>query len=76
MTPTITEADISRLLATFYARARTDPLLGPVFTRAIGTTDEEWAPHLDRIAGFWSSLVLRTGRYQGDPFRRTCSSPA
>jgi len=68
MTPTITEADISRLLATFYARARTDPLLGPVFTRAIGTTDEEWAPHLDRIAAFWSSLVLRTGRYQGDPF--------
>ena len=68
MTPDVTEADIDRLLALFYSRAKVDPLLGPVFTRAIGTTDEEWAPHLERIAAFWSSLVRGTGRYQGDPF--------
>jgi hemoglobin len=64
----ISEPDIGHLLALFYSRARTDPLLGPVFTRAIGTTDAEWAPHLERIADFWSSLVLGSRRYQGDPF--------
>ena len=52
----------------FYGRVRRDPLLGPVFARVIGTTDADWARHLARLADFWSSVMLRTGRYQGDPF--------
>lgn len=43
-------------------------MLGPVFARALGEEDEAWAAHLARLADFWSSLMLRTGRYHGDPF--------
>lgn len=65
----VTEADIHRLLAAFYARVRADGELGPVFAAAIGTTDEAWAPHLARIGDFWSQVMLRHGgRYRGDPF--------
>lgn len=62
------EAGIGPMLALFYGRVRQDPVLGPVFARAVGTTDAEWAPHLARIADFWSAVMLRSGRYRGDPF--------
>ncbi len=39
-----------------------------MFARAVGTTDTDWAWHLARLADFWSSMMLRSGRYQGDPF--------
>lgn len=64
----ITEDAIRRLVARFYARARRDELLRPVFTRAIGEGDEAWAAHLARLADFWSSVMLTSGRYHGDPF--------
>jgi hemoglobin len=64
----ITEDGIRLLLALFYGRVRLDPQLGPVFARAVGTTDADWAPHLVRVSNFWSSVMLRSGRYQGDPF--------
>ncbi|MGH7211634.1 MAG: group III truncated hemoglobin, partial [Acetobacteraceae bacterium] len=64
----LTEEGIRRLLDLFYRRVRRDPVLGPVFTRVIGTTDAAWAAHLARLADFWSSLMLRSGRYRGDPF--------
>jgi hemoglobin len=64
----VTEEGIRRLLDLFYGRVRRDPLLGPVFARAVGTTDADWAPHLARVADFWSSVVSRSGRYHGDPF--------
>jgi hemoglobin len=64
----ITEDAIRLLLARFYGRVRLDPQLGPVFARAVGMTDADWAPHLARVSDFWSSVMLRSGRYQGDPF--------
>jgi len=63
----IDEDGIAELVLAFYARVRRDPLLGPVFHAAVGTTDAEWIAHLDRIAAFWSSVLLGTGRYQGRP---------
>jgi hemoglobin len=62
------EEDVRRLVDLFYGRVRRDPVLGPVFARAIGTADADWARHLARLADFWSSVMLRSGRYQGDPF--------
>jgi len=64
----VTEDAIRQLLALFYGRVRRDPQLGPVFARAVGTEDADWAPHLARLADFWSSAMLRSGRYHGDPF--------
>ena len=61
----ITETSIARLVEAFYARVRRDPVLGPVFDAAI--TEAAWPAHLERMNAFWSSLMLTTGRYKGDP---------
>ena len=66
----VTEGDIERLLAAFYGRVRADEELGPIFATAVGTTDEDWAPHLARLRDFWSQVMLRqTGRYRGNPYQ-------
>ena len=59
----LTEDDIARLVDTFYARVREDPALGPVFDRAIS----DWGPHLATMCKFWSSVMLTSGRYKGNP---------
>ena len=54
--PDITDPDIAKLVATFYARAREDEILGPVFNRAV----HDWDEHIAQITDFWSSIMLRT----------------
>lgn len=66
---TITEDTIRTLVDTFYAKVLKDPALAPVFTAAIGTTAEEWQPHLARMYDFWSSIAMGTGRYHGYPMQ-------
>jgi hemoglobin len=58
------EARLRRFLDHFYAKVRRDEMIGPLFERVIGP---EWGPHLDRIQDFWSSVMLKTGRYNGNP---------
>ncbi|HEX3435430.1 MAG TPA: group III truncated hemoglobin [Pseudacidobacterium sp.] len=60
----VNEEQIATLVDTFYTRVRQDDTLGPVFERAIG---DEWEPHLEKMRAFWSSLVLASGRYKGNP---------
>lgn len=67
----ITEAMIERLVRAFYDRIRADALLGPVFNRVI----TDWEPHLGRMMAFWSSVVLHTGRYQGQPMQKHTPLP-
>lgn len=57
------ETILRDLVHRFYDRVRADPVLGPVF--AVRITD--WAPHLERMVAFWSSVALMTGRYHGAP---------
>lgn len=59
----ITEPAIAALLDRFYTKARRDPLIGPVFNEAI----DDWDEHLRKLSGFWSSVMLTTGRYKGNP---------
>lgn len=59
----ITEARLKALVDLFYGRVRQDPLIGPIFNRAIG----DWPEHLDRLQAFWSSVMLTSGRYKGRP---------
>ncbi|MFC5066849.1 group III truncated hemoglobin [Flaviflagellibacter deserti] len=63
--PGIGEDDIRRLVHTFYGRVREDDLIGPVFNEKV----EDWDHHLATLCDFWSSLALRSGRYQGRPMR-------
>lgn len=57
------EAEIGRLVSAFYEKARQDAVLGPIFARHVS----DWDDHLRRISDFWSSVVLRSGRYRGRP---------
>ena len=59
----VTEEMIRTLVHTFYGRVRLDPLIGPIFEAAIS----DWEPHLAKLCDFWSSVVLRSGRYKGMP---------
>ena len=59
----IDEAGLQRLVARFYGSVRADERLGPVFERAV----DDWPRHLDRLAAFWSSVMLTSGRYKGSP---------
>ena len=59
----ITEAGLSVLVDRFYAKVREDAALGPVFNGAI----HDWPEHLERLQAFWSSVMLTSGRYKGQP---------
>ena len=62
--PDITEEMIHDLVHGFYARVRRDEVLGPIFNPVIG---EDWSVHLARMCDFWSSVMLMSGRYKGNP---------
>jgi hemoglobin len=61
----VDEALIERVMRAFYARVRVDPLIGPIFNSRI----QDWEPHIARICDFWSAVMLKTGRYSGQPMR-------
>lgn len=59
----ISEEDIGRLVPAFYERVRAHAVLGPIFDQAI----DDWPLHLEKLKAFWSSVMLGTGRYKGQP---------
>ncbi len=59
----IDEAALKQLVDTFYERVRADRIIGPVFSDAVG----DWPEHLDKLQAFWSSVMLTSGRYKGQP---------
>jgi len=67
----ITESAISALVHQFYGKARRDPVIGPVFENAV----EDWDEHLDKLCDFWSSVMLTTGRYKGNPMAAHIRQP-
>jgi hemoglobin len=71
LSPTIDEAVLPDLVDRFYARVRQDPEIGPVFNAAI----EDWDVHLEKLAAFWSSVMLTSGRYKGNPFAAHVKHP-
>ncbi|MBZ9811320.1 MULTISPECIES: group III truncated hemoglobin [unclassified Mesorhizobium] len=63
-TAQVSEQQIRQLVELFYDKVRADPQLGPIFERVI---QEDWEPHLQKMCDFWSSVMLTTGRYKGQP---------
>lgn len=59
----IDEDGLNRLVRLFYARVRQDVELGPIFNDAIA----DWPAHLEKLVAFWSSVMLTSGRYKGNP---------
>ena len=61
----VTEESIALLIDRFYVRIRQDPVLAEVFEAAIAP--DEWPEHLATMRRFWSSVMLTSGRYSGNP---------
>ncbi|RYZ58176.1 MAG: group III truncated hemoglobin [Proteobacteria bacterium] len=61
----LTEADLTRVVHAFYERVREDAELGPVFAGAVA----DWPAHLATLSSFWSSVMLQSGTYKGNPMR-------
>ena len=59
----MTEEELATLVEQFYAKVRSDDVLGPVFNAAV----DDWPEHLEKLSAFWSSVMLTTGRYRGNP---------
>lgn len=51
------------LVDRFYGKIRQDAVLGPVFDDLV----DDWPEHLARLASFWSTIMLRTTDYKGNP---------
>lgn len=67
----IDEVMIARLVDGFYGRVRRDPMLGPIFDAKV----QDWDAHLARMRAFWSSVVLLSGRYHGQPMAKHAPLP-
>ena len=61
----IDEVMIETLVRCFYERVREDASLAPIFNARI----VDWEPHLQRMCAFWSSVMLMSARYHGQPMR-------
>jgi len=59
----INETVLEALIPAFYARVRDDAMIGQLFNKAIG----DWDEHLHKLTAFWSSVMLTSGRYKGNP---------
>ncbi|HWA61905.1 MAG TPA: group III truncated hemoglobin [Caulobacteraceae bacterium] len=67
----IDETLIERVVHGFYADVRADAVLGPIFAGKIS----DWGPHLERMCAFWSSVMLMSGRYHGQPMPKHTPLP-
>lgn len=63
MNERLDEGMLPKLIERFYVRVRVDELLGPLFNDAVN----DWPHHLERLCDFWSSVMLTSGRYKGNP---------
>jgi hemoglobin len=66
---TLDHEGIIELVDTFYRYIRTSETLGEIFETHIGTEDHEWKNHLTTMYSFWSSVMLRSGTYRGNPMQ-------
>jgi hemoglobin len=67
------DAMVAAVVQDFYARARADEVIGPVFNRVIA--EDQWPHHIATITDFWSSMLLGTGRYMGRPMPKHLAIP-
>jgi hemoglobin len=59
----VTQTEIDLLVDRFYAKVRQDDEIGPIFNANV----ENWDAHLSLLKDFWSTVLLTSGRYKGNP---------
>ena len=58
-----TEEEVAQLVRQFYAKARKDPGLGPIFEAHV----IDWDAHFVQMTNFWSAQLRGTSRFRGAP---------
>lgn len=66
------ETDIKRLVDAFYESVNDDSLLSPIFN---AHAKVNWSDHLPIMYQFWSSILLGTMTYKGQPFPKHIPLP-
>ena len=66
-----TEEDVSALVHNFYAKARKDPDLGPIFESHV----IDWEAHFVQMTNFWSAQLRGTSRFRGAPMPKHIALP-
>ena len=61
----VTINDVKLLVNNFYDKVRADELLGPIFDERIR---DRWPAHLEKMYGFWQTVLLGEHTYDGTPF--------
>ncbi|MCB1983805.1 MAG: group III truncated hemoglobin [Burkholderiales bacterium] len=66
-----TEEEINKLVHEFYAKARKDPALGPIFEEHV----IDWDAHFVQMTNFWSAQLRGTSRFRGAPMPKHIALP-
>lgn len=66
-----TEEEVSKLVHDFYAKARKDPSLGPIFEAHV----IDWDAHFVQMINFWSAQLRGTSRFRGAPMPKHIALP-
>ena len=72
---TITKEGLDRLMDLFYGKVRKDPNLGPIFNGKIGTDEDSWKAHKQKISSFWGGMFLGESDYHGAPLKAHLDLP-
>lgn len=65
-------ADVKVLVDDFYTKVRDNALLAPIFNAVI---KDNWPAHLEKMYGFWQTILLDTPAYSGSPFLKHANLP-
>jgi len=61
----LTEVLVRNVVVSFYEKVRSDALLAPIFSEAIG---DDWDSHIERIMNFWLTATRLGCGYDGRNF--------
>lgn len=64
--------DIKTFVNTFYGYVQKDEIIGPIFNDKIG---DNWPAHLEKMYGFWQTILLNEQAYSGSPFMAHAQLP-
>jgi hemoglobin len=67
-----TEADVIKMVDSFYDKVNLDPKLSPVFN---DFSKVDWDKHLPIMYKFWNTLLLGKQEYKGSPFDKHIPLP-
>tara|TARA_R110002111_G_scaffold176733_2_gene242257 strand:+ start:186 stop:560 length:375 start_codon:yes stop_codon:yes gene_type:complete len=59
--------DIQLMVNEFYGKVQEDELLGPIFEKVV---NGNWDAHLEKMYGFWETIVFNVKKYTGSPFQK------